>query len=451
MEIFLIVIGVASLGLLSVLLLRQSKGQASGATDPLGLDRIQELERDNGRLSDRLEDAMLQNAKLETQLEEARSHVQQLSVEKATVETQNLHLEERLNSHKAELAELQERFQKEFEAIANKVMKQNTNDFQELHKKNLSHILEPFREKIEGFEKRVNETYVDSAKERASLKKEVEMLHSLNQQISTEAKNLTNALKGDNKAQGNWGEVILERVLERSGLTKGQEYETQFSTENADGKRIQPDVVVHLPDSKHIIVDSKVSLIAYEHYVNTEDEEAQAGYLKEHILSLKTHIKGLSEKNYQTSERVHTPDFVLLFIPIEASFSAALQADPDLYNYAWDRKIVIVSPTTLLATLRTIASIWKQEKQTRNVLEIADKAGKLYDKFVGFLEDMDRMGKGLTQAQRAYESSMGKLEMGSGNLIRRVEVLKKLGAKAQKNIPEHHFRDDSETPEALGQ
>jgi len=448
MEIFLIVIGVATLGLLTLLVLRQNKAAApeAPASDPLGLDRIQELERENGLLGHRLEDSMIQASKLENQLEEARAHVQQLAVEKATIEQQNLNLEERLQQHKGELKELQERFQKEFEAIANKVMKQNTTDFQALHQKNLAHILEPFREKIEGFEKRVQETYMDSAKERASLKKEVEMLHQLNQQISTEAKNLTNALKGDNKAAGNWGEVILERVLERSGLEKGQEYETQHSDENSEGRTVRPDVVVYLPDSKHIIIDSKVSLVAYESFVNAEAEVERERFLKEHLLSLKTHIKGLSEKNYHTSARLNSPDFVLLFVPIEASFSIALQYDQELYAYAWEKKIVIVSPTTLLATLKTIASIWKQEKQTRNVLDIAEKAGTLYDKFVGFLTDMEKMGKSLEQAQTAYDSGMNKLETGRGNVIRQVEQLKKLGAKAQKSIPEHHFREEGEVP-----
>lgn len=445
MDIFLIVLGVATVGLLVLLVLRQGKAQPQ-QTDPLGLDRIHELELENGRLLDRYEDAIAKNGQLETQLAESRQHIQQLSVEKATVETQNLHLEERLETNKKELEQLQERFQKEFEAIANKIMKANTSEFQELHQKNLSHILEPFREKIEGFEKRVNETYLDSAKERASLKKEVEMLHQLNQQISTEAKNLTNALRGDNKAQGNWGEVILERVLERSGLEKGREYETQFHTHNQDGKQVKPDVVVYLPENKHLIIDSKVSLVAYDRFVNTEDAAEQETALKEHINSLKQHIKGLSEKSYHTGQTLNSPDFVLLFVPIEASFSIALQADQELYAYAWERKIVIVSPTTLLATLKTIASIWKQEKQNRNAIEIAEKAGRLYDKFVNFLKDMEGLGRSMEQTQKTYSAAMNKLETGNGNLIRRTEELRKLGAKAQKTIPEHHFHSETELP-----
>jgi DNA recombination protein RmuC len=262
--------------------------------------------------------------------------------------------------------------------------------------------------------------------------------------VSSEANNLANALKGDTKKQGNWGEVILEKVLERSGLIKGQEYQTQFSTKNIDGNRIQPDAVVFLPDNKHIIIDSKVSLVAYNAFVNSENENEKQKFLKEHINSVKNHVKQLSEKNYQTSPDFNTPDFVLLFMPIESAFSAAIQSDQDLFAYAWDLKIVIVSPSTLLATLRTIASIWKQERQTKNALEIAKQSGALYDKFVGFLEDLDKIGKSIDASKIAYEDALNKLKTGRGNLINRVINIQKLGAQTQRQIPDKFKLDNDE-------
>jgi DNA recombination protein RmuC len=258
----------------------------------------------------------------------------------------------------------------------------------------------------------------------------------LNSKISEEANNLTKALKGDVKKQGNWGEVVLERILERSGLNEGtQGYEKQYSDTSEDGRRIQPDIVINLPDNKHIIVDSKVSLIAYEKAVNADTEEERAKHVKDHILSLKTHCKGLSEKHYQSARNLNSPDFVLLFIPIESSFSIAIQEDQDIFSYAWDLKVVLVSPSTLLATLRTIASIWQQENQTRNAMEIARQGGALYDKFVGFIADMERIGKGISATQNTYNDAMNKLHTGSGNLISRVESIKKLGAKTAKELP----------------
>ena len=270
------------------------------------------------------------------------------------------------------------------------------------------------------------------------------MLHQLNQRISEEATNLTRALKGDNKTQGNWGEIVLERVLEESGLTKGQEYETQFNTKNEDGRTIQPDVVVKLPEGKHIIIDSKVSLVDYEAWISSEEDEDKDKFLKNHVASVRNHVKYLGEKAYQTSRDLQTPDFVLLFIPIESSFSLAIQNDSSLYQYALDRKIVIVSPTTLLATLRTIATIWNQEKQTRNVLEIAEQAGRMYDKFVLFVEDMQKLGRNLDTAQTAYKGAMNKLQTGTGNLVSRTEKLRKLGAKASKRIPKNMLEDTTQ-------
>ncbi|MBN1820428.1 MAG: DNA recombination protein RmuC [Prolixibacteraceae bacterium] len=373
--------------------------------------------------------------KLESELTGSRELNELLKsrVDKAEVEYRNL--QEKLQTQKAELEELQKKFTTEFENIANKILKKNSEEFSIVTNKNMDDILKPIREKFESFEKKVEDTYLKSKNDQVDLKAELKKLSELNVRIGDEARNLTKALKGDVKKQGNWGEIVLERILERSGLNEGEEYEKQYSDFSEDGKRIQPDIVVFLPDKKHIIIDSKVSLVAYEKVVNEQDETERNRFLKEHILSLKTHIKGLSEKHYQSARNLNSPDFVLMFLPIESSFSIAIQEDQDLFAFAWDQKVVIVSPSTLLATLRTIASIWQQENQTKNALEIARQGGALYDKFVGFVADMQKIGGNLSSTQKTYNDAMGKLQTGSGNLINRVENIKKLGAKASKELP----------------
>jgi len=373
--------------------------------------------------------------KAEFEVRETRENNENLNRRIAKAEVEYRNLQEKLQTQKAELDDLQKKFTTEFENIANKILKRNSEEFTAANQKNLGDVLNPLKEKIELFEKKVEDTYQKGLKDQVDLKAELKKLAELNNQISEEARNLTKALKGDVKKQGNWGEVVLERILERSGLTEGQEYRKQFSMSGDDGKRVQPDIVIFLPDKKHIIIDSKVSLVAYERAVNANDEERRAQFVKEHLQSLKAHIKGLSEKHYQTSAGLNSPDFVLLFVPIEASFSIAVQEDQELFAYAWDQKVVIVSPSTLLATLRTIASIWQQENQTRNALEIARQGGALYDKFVSFVGDMAKIGTNLTSTQKSYNEAMNKLQEGSGNLIRRVESLKKLGAKTTKELP----------------
>ena len=309
-------------------------------------------------------------------------------LEKAKVEY--LNLKEKLETQKTELEELQKKFTTEFENVANKILEKNSEKFTAVNQKNIGDVLNPLKEKIQLFEKKVDETYEKGLKDQTQLRAELLKLYDLNNKISEEASNLTKALKGDVKKQGNWGEVVLERILERSGLNEGEQgYQKQFSDMSEDGRRIQPDIVINLPDNKHIIVDSKVSMIAYERAVNAETEEERQRHVKEHLLSLRAHIKGLSEKHYQSASKLNSPDFVLLFIPIEASFSVAIQEDQELFSFAWDQKVVMVSPSTLLATLRTISSIWQQENQTRNAIEIARQGGALYDKFVGFIADME--------------------------------------------------------------
>lgn len=358
------------------------------------------------------------------------------ALEVATLSTINENLLEKLENQKIEIENLQKRLTTEFENIANKILKERSDEFSVANHKNISEILNPLKEKIQLFEKKVDETYDKELRDKISLREEVRKLTELNTRVSEEANNLTRALKGDVKKQGNWGEVILERVLERSGLTKGQEYEREEVVTGADNSVQRPDVIIHLPDNKHIIIDSKVSLVAYERFMTSESEERQLHYLKEHINSIRGHVKLLSEKNYQNAHDINTPDFVLMFIPIEASFSIAVQGDGELFSYAWERKIVIVSPTTLLATLRTISSIWKQENQTKNAQEIARLSGALYDKFIGFTEDMVKIKANIERTSGAYDDAIKKMKDGTGNIIRTAEKIKELGAKTgNKSLP----------------
>ena len=332
------------------------------------------------------------------------------------------------------LIDLQHKFKLEFENLANKILDEKTSKFTESNKANLDLILNPLKENIKAFEQKVEKVYKDESDERNMLKGVISQLMIQSKQIAEDANNLTKALKGDNKKQGNWGEIILEKVLERSGLIKDREYRIQASMSHSEGSRLQPDVLVDLPDGKHIVIDSKVSLVAYERLVCAETDEERLLHLKQHIASIKGHIQNLSGKNYQDLYQINSPDFVLLFIPIESSFGIAVQEDAELFNYAWDRKVVIVSPSTLLATLRTVASIWKQERQNRNVLEIARLSGSMYDKFVGFIADMESIGRSIRQSQDSYEKAMNKLSNGAGNLSSTSEKIKKLGAKTNKQI-----------------
>lgn len=341
--------------------------------------------------------------------------------------------QDKLNEQQKNLADLQQKFTLEFSHIANKILDEKSAKFTAQNQTNLDTILNPLKANIKSFEEKVEKVYQTEAAERSQLKGVIFQLMDQSKQIQTDANNLTKALKGDSKKQGNWGEVILERVLERSGLIKDREYRIQASLNSAEGARFQPDVIIDLPDEKHLIVDAKISLVAYERMMSAETEDEKLINLKQHLLSVKAHIDGLAGKNYQNLYQINSPDFVLLFMPIESSFSVTVQADNELFNYAWDRKVVIVSPTTLLATLRTIASIWKVDRQNKNVFEIAEEAGALYDKFVGFLADMENIGKHLNLTQKAHDDAFKKLQFGNGNLIGKVEKIKKLGAKTKAN------------------
>lgn len=384
-----------------------------------------------------------ENQKLQQELTQLRANYINEN-NRATRAEENLKAQREIAAKQQQnLEELQQKFTLEFSNIANKILDEKSTKFTAQNQSNLDQILNPLKTNIKLFEEKIDKVYQTEAAERSQLKGVIFQLMDQTKQIQTDASNLTKALKGDNKKQGNWGEIILERVLETSGLVKDREYILQKNLNNDEGARFQPDVIVNLPDEKNLIIDAKISLVAYERMVNAEMEEEKTLFLKQHLLSIKSHIDGLSAKNYQHLYSINSPDFVLLFIPIEASFSATIQADTEIFNYAWNKKVVLVSPTTLLATLRTIASIWKIDRQNKNVFEIAEEAGALYDKFVGFLEDMQKIGKHIEQTQKAHEDAFKKLQYGSGNLIGKVEKIKKLGAKTKgtKQI-DNKFLDD---------
>ncbi|HTM98508.1 MAG TPA: DNA recombination protein RmuC [Pedobacter sp.] len=412
MEIVAVVLLLLILLVLFILLLRKPPAYKNDET-------ISYLKDEKQKLADELND-------LRERFTEERSKLIQ------TEALLNLQYD-KFQEQQQSLEGLQQKFTLVFSEVANKILDEKTAKFTVQNQSNLETILSPLKANIKAFEEKVDKVYKDEAAERNHLKGVIFQLMDQSKQIQTDANNLTKALKGDNKKQGNWGEVILERVLESSGLVKGREYRVQASLKSDDGAKLQPDVVIDLPDEKHLIVDAKISLVAYEEMMNSPTEEEKVSNLKRHLISVKSHIDGLAGKNYQNLYQINSPDFVLLFMPIESSFSVTVQADHELFNYAWDRKVVIVSPTTLLATLRTIASIWKVDRQNKNVFEIAEEAGALYDKFVGFITDMEKIGKHLDLSQKAHEEAFKKLQYGSGNLIGKVEKIKKLGAKTKSN------------------
>ncbi len=403
-----------------------------------------ELEKEKLIYADRNQSLQNEKEELMRQIQQLRTENSIQSQQLARAEADFSNLQGKVESQQKEMETVQQKFTVEFENIAAKILKQNTLDFSATHQKNILELLNPLKEKILTFEKKVEDTYEKGLKDQTDLKAELKKLHDLNLKISDEAHNLTKALKGDVKKQGNWGEVILERILERSGLTEGREYKKQENFTDDHGQRFQPDVVVHLPDQKHIIIDSKVSLVAYERLVNSDNEKDRAQFAKEHLQSIRSHIKGLSDKHYQQSNSFNSPDFVLLFVPIESSFSIAVQEDQDLFAFAWESKVVIVSPSTLLATLRTIASIWQQENQTRNAQEIARQSGALYDKFVAFVGDMEAIGKSIDNTRRTYDSALNKLHLGTGNLVRRAESIRKLGARTTKKLSSDKLNEEDD-------
>ncbi|ABG40151.1 protein of unknown function DUF195 [Paraglaciecola sp. T6c] len=398
------------------------------------VERIPVLEQDSKRWQGHYQQIQQHAADLREELAEKTARFEQ----------EKLASDEKL----ALLESSEQRLQQQFENLANKIFEQKNNAFQQSSKAGLDALLGPLKDQIEGFKKQVSDQYVKEGQERASLKTEIMGLKELNQQITQDAAALTKALKGDNKQQGNWGEVVLERVLKESGLREGHEFDTQVALKNDSGKSYQPDVVVHLPNDKDVVIDSKVSLAAYERYFNEEHEESRQVYLNQHVASLRNHIKELGNKDYQDLKGLRTLDYVLMFIPVEPAFLLAAEHAPELVKLAFDNNIMLVSPTNLLVALRTINNIWQYEYQNQNAQKIAANAGKLYDKFHGFVSDMEKVGKSMESTQRNYDAAMNKLTTGKGNLIRQAEQFKALGVQSNKKLDARLLQeDDIELPD----
>ena len=384
-------------------------------------DRVAQLASESGQYQQRAEMLSEELGQLKVELRE-----QQVTLDK----------ERRSASEKLELLEKnRDALKQEFENLANRIFEQKSERFSQQSKTSLDSLLNPFRDQLQDFRKRVEDVYTTETRDRQALRSEIKSLQELNRQITEEAANLTRALKGDKKIQGNWGELILERVLERSGLRKGVEYETQGSYRDEDNQLLRPDVIVHLPDQRNLVIDSKVSLVAYQQWVTADQEEERAAALKQHVEAVRNHIRALSEKDYSQLNGLHSPDFVLLFMPIEPAFVAAFQQDENLFAEAFERKIIVVTPTTLLATLRTIENIWRYERQSQNARRIADRAGAVYDKLRVFVEAMEKLGSQLHTAQGTYDNAMNTLTRGRGNLISQANRFVELGVRVKKELP----------------
>jgi DNA recombination protein RmuC len=406
----------------------------------LKTEAFQELSRNHAaariKAESLQEQIVRQTEEISNLINERKQLQQELTIyrEKSVdLEKENKYQKEMLEKQKGELEEIGSKFSNEFKLLADKILEDKSKRFTELNQNNIERLLKPLGENILQFQKKVEEVYDRESKERFSLGKEVEKLVVLNQKISEEANNLTNALKGQVKQQGNWGEMILESILEKSGLAKDREYFVQESIKVDDGKRLQPDVIIAYPDNRKVIIDSKVSLVAYERYCSSTDTTDQNRALAEHLRSIRSHIDALSHKSYQ--DYVGSLDFVMMFVPIEPAFMLAMQTDSDLWNYAYTRRVLIISPTNLIAALKMIYDLWQREYQNRHAIEIAERGGQLYDKFVGFIESLTSVGENLGRSHKSYEQAMNQLTSGKGNLVAQAQKLKDLGAKAKKSIP----------------
>jgi DNA recombination protein RmuC len=406
-------------------------------------NRIASLESENRGLQQKVLELEEDRA---SQQQRADGVARELSDARIALREQEVTLdkERRATTEKLELLERnRDALKQEFENLANKIFEQKSERFSQQTRTSLDTLLNPFRDQLQDFRKRVEDVYTTETRDRQALRSEIKSLQELNRQITEEASNLTRALKGDKKIQGNWGEVILERVLERSGLRKGIEYDTQGSYRDENNNLLRPDVVVHLPDSRNLVIDSKVSLVAYQQFANEEDDTARAEALRQHIEAVRSHIRGLSEKDYSQLHGLHSPDFVFLFMPIEPAFVAAFQQDENLFAEAFERKIIVVTPSTLLATLRTVENIWRYERQSQNARRIADRAGAVYDKLRVFVEAMEKLGGQLQTAQGSYDNAMNTLTRGRGNLISQANRFVELGVRVKKELPKG-IRDQAE-------
>lgn len=406
--------------------------------------------RENLGSKDSLIDSLQKRAEaLQTEKSDALQKIQALQTEQQELTNKIADLSAKLEAeHKQGLEKIlllndaKEQLSDKFKTLANEILEEKSKRFIEQNQSNLGNLLEPLKNQLQEFKGKIEDVYVQEGKERSALAEQLKHMMSLNQQLSKDAHNLTRALKGDNKVQGSWGELILERVLDASGLRKGHEYDVQESHKHEDGGRLQPDVVIHLPEDKHLIIDSKVSIVAYSNYVAAESDEVRNLALKQHIDSCKSHIKSLSEKKYQNIYGVKSLDFVLMFIPVEPAFMLAIAHDGELWQEAWKKNILLVSPSTLLFVVRTVAHLWRQEQQNNNAQEIAKRGAELYDKVAGFVSDMGMLGDRLTQAKDSYDKAYSKLSKGKGNVLRQVEMLKELGVKPTKQLPALEQTDD---------
>ncbi len=400
-------------------------------------DKLLELEKEKSQLEERVKrisEMELQISKLNESLESKNSETTELVKKIAELET-SIEQERKSAVEKLKLLEeSKEELKNEFKNLSNEILEEKSKKFTETNKENIDSILSPLKEEFNQFKKTVAETYDKESRDRTALKTQIDGLKELNEKLGKEALSLTNALKGDSQKQGAWGEVILERVLEESGLHKGREYETQLSFNDDGGKRKRPDAIVHLPNDKDVIVDSKVSIVAYQNYHQTDNENEKEQFLKDHLQSIKNHIKGLSLKNYEDIEEIKTLDYVLMFIPIESAFMLAMENDRELFSAAFEKNIVIVTPSTLLVTLKTIQNIWRYEKQNKHAQEIAKKAGDLYDKFVNFSDSLTDIGTNLDRAKKSYDVAVNRLSTGKGNLISQAQKIKTLGIKTKKEF-----------------
>ena len=389
------------------------------------------------------EELAAENSVLKSELIHLQNEKQDLIILRSELSSKNANLQTLLETQKEEVAKMQELAKSEFQNLANKILDEKSEKFTALNQNNLKTILEPFQEKIAELRNKVGETYDKESKERFSLGEKVKELALLNQQISEDAKKLTRALKGESKTQGNWGEMILESILEKSGLVKGREYFLEHELRDEDnkalfsefsGKKMRPDAVVKYPDERNVIIDSKVSLTAFTDLVDETDAEIYEVKLHQHLNSIRNHIKQLSDKAYDDYDK--SLDFVMMFIPSESAYIAAMQADPNLWNFAYDKRILLLNPSNLITSLKLVSDLWKREYQNKNAMEIAERGAKLYDKFVGFVENMEKLGKNIDQAKNTYNDAFKQLSTGNDNLITQTVKLKSLGIKNKKNLPQ---------------